>query len=61
MTQRQIALAALEKLPRDTSLDEIADRIEFSAVAHKGLAELDQGEGIPHNEIKKQVGEWLAS
>lgn len=61
MTQKQIALAALEKLPEDSSLDEIADRIEFLAAVQKGFAELDRGEGIPHDEVKKQLAAWLTS
>ena len=61
MTQKQIALAAVEKLPDDSSLDDIADRIEFLAAVQKGFAELDRGEGIRHEEIKKQLAAWLTS
>ena len=61
MTPKQIALAAVEKLPDDSSLDDIADRIEFLAAVQKGFAELDRGEGIRHEEIKKQLAAWLTS
>ena len=61
MTQKQIALAAVEKLPDDTSLDEIADRIALLAAVQKGFAQLDRGEGIPHEEVKKQLASWLTS
>jgi predicted transcriptional regulator len=61
MTQKQIVLAAVEKLPDDTSLDEIADRIEFLAAVQKGFSELDRGEGVPHEEVKKQMAAWLTS
>ncbi|HSH38008.1 MAG TPA: hypothetical protein VK993_04410 [Chthoniobacterales bacterium] len=61
MTQKQIVIAAVEQLPDDTSLDEIADRIEFLAAVQKGFDQLDQGEGIPHDQIKRQLAGWLTS
>jgi hypothetical protein len=34
--------------------------VEVAAV-HKGLGQLDKGDGIPHEEIKKQLASWLVS
>ena len=48
-------------LPDDCSLEEIAERIEFMAAVQKGLDQLDRGEGIPHDEVKKQLASWLIS
>lgn len=54
-------LKAISELPDNCSIDEIADRIEFLAAVQKGLDQLDRGEGIPHEEIKKQLASWLTS
>ena len=43
------------------SLEEIAERIEFMAAVQKGLDQLDRGEGIPHDEVKRQLASWLTS
>ena len=51
----------IRALPDDSSLEEIAERIEFMAAVQKGLDELDRGEGIPHNEVKRQLASWLTS
>ena len=56
-----MVLKTVRALPDDSSIDEIADRIEFLAAVQKGLDELDRGEGIPHEEIKKQLASWLTS
>lgn len=56
-----MVLEVLRELPDDCSIDEIADRIEFLAATQKGLDQLDRGEGIPHEEIKKQLASWLIS
>ncbi len=61
MTEKEIVLKSVRELPDDCSIDEIADHIEFLSVVQKGLAQLDRGEGIPHDEIKKQLATWLTS
>jgi len=61
MTEKEIVLETIRALPDDCTLDEIAERIKFMAAVQKGLDELDQGESIPHEEIKKQLASWLIS
>ena len=60
MTQKQLVLEAIEKMPDDVPLSEIVERVEFLAAIQKGLDQLDRGEGIPHDEIKRQLASWLA-
>ena len=61
MTEKEIALETARALPDDCSIDEIVDRIEFLAAVQKGFDQLDRGEGIPHDEIKKQLASWLTN
>jgi len=61
MTEKEIVLETIRALPDNCSLDEIAERIEFMAAVQKGLNQLDKGEGIPHDEVKKQLASWLTS
>lgn len=61
MTQKELVLDAINELPDDASLDQIADRVEFLAAIQKGLDQLDRGEGIPHEDIKRQLASWLTS
>jgi predicted transcriptional regulator len=61
MTEKEIVIKAVTELPDNCSIDEIADRIEFLAAVRKGLDQLDRGEGIPHEEIKRQLASWLTS
>ena len=61
MTEKEIVLETIRALPDDCTLDEIAERIRFMAAIQKGLDELDKGEGIPHDEVKKQLASWLIS
>ena len=61
MTEREIVLETIRALPDDCSLEEIAERIEFMAAVQKGIDQLDRGEGIPHDEVKRQLASWLTS
>ena len=61
MTEKEIVIETIRALPDDCSIEEIAERIEFMAAVQKGLDQLDKGQGIPHDEIKKQLASWLTS
>jgi len=53
MTEKEIVLETIRALPDNCSLAEIAERIEFMAAVQKGLDQLDRGEGIAQEEVKK--------
>ena len=61
MTEKEMVLETIRALPDDCSLDEIAQRIEFMAAVQNGLEQLDSGDDIPHEEIKKQLASWLTN
>lgn len=61
MTEKEIVLETIRALPDNCSLDEIAERIKFMAAVQKGLDQLDRGEGVPHEEVKRQLASWLTS
>lgn len=60
-TEKQLALETISAMPDDCSLEEIAERIEFMVAVKKGIDQLDQSEGIPHDEAKRQLASWLTS
>lgn len=61
MTTKEIALKTIEQLPESVSWEEIQERINFIVGVHKGLRELDEGQGIPHDLIKEEFSEWLTN
>ena len=56
---KAIVLDLVNRLPDDISLHEIAREIEFIAGVREGLAELDRGEGVPIEEVEKQLDSWI--
>jgi hypothetical protein len=59
MTTKEIAIQTIERLPADTTWDEIQERLNFVVGVRKGLRELDEGKGIPHSVVKEEFAEWL--
>jgi len=55
-TARERILEALRDLPDDATFDDAIERLIFLSKIDAGLAELDAGKGIPHEEVKRRLG-----
>ena len=53
---RDRMIEALRELPPDATVDDAIERLVFLAKIEAGLAELDRGEGIPHEKVKQRLG-----
>jgi len=49
-------IEALRELPPDATVDDAIERLVFLVKIEAGLAELDRGEGIPHDEVRRRLG-----
>jgi hypothetical protein len=49
----------IEQLPANASWEDIQERINFIVSVRKGLRELDDGQGIGHDQVKEEFAEWL--
>jgi predicted transcriptional regulator len=53
---RERMIEAIRDLPPDASVDDAIERLVFLAKMEEGLTQLDRGEGIPHDEVKRRLG-----
>lgn len=60
MSDKELALESIQRLPADVSLDAIAERVEFLAAIRKGLGQIERGETVSHEEVKRQLATWLS-
>jgi predicted transcriptional regulator len=60
MSDKELALESIRRLPEDAKLETIAERLEFLAALRKGLDHLERGETVPHEEVKRQLATWLS-
>lgn len=61
MTTKEIAIRSIQELPEDATREDIQERVNFVAGVRKGLRELDEGKGIPHERVREEFREWLSS
>lgn len=59
MSTKQIVEDLLQRLPADATLHDVARQIEFVAGVRQGLAELDRGEGIPLDDVERELPSWV--
>lgn len=59
MSNKEIVIDLVGRLPEDATLLEIAKEIEFVAGVREGFAQLDRGEGVPLEEVEKQLPSWI--
>jgi len=59
MSTKQIVEDLLQKLPENVTLHDVAREIEFVAAVRQGLGELDRAEGIPLDEVEREMPSWV--
>lgn len=60
MSNRELVIELLHKLPEDTSLAEIAREIELLAGIHAAREQAKRGEGIPAEDAVPLVDAWAS-
>ena len=53
---RDRMVEAIRELPADATVEDAIERLVFLARIEEGLAQLDRGEGVPHDEVKRRLG-----
>ena len=59
MTTKEVAIKSIQELPEEATWEDIQERISFVVGVRKGLRELDEGKGIPHERIREEFSEWI--
>jgi len=56
---KQQVVQMIHSFPEDVSVDDIMAELYFKLQVDAGLNELDEGKGIPHQEVEKRMSKWL--
>ena len=60
MSNRELVIDLVSRLPEDTSLEEIAREIELVAGIREARQEAARGEGVSADLAKQMVDAWVA-
>ncbi|MCW8132107.1 MAG: hypothetical protein KIS92_17305 [Planctomycetota bacterium] len=58
MTDKARALETIQQMPETATLEDILKRLAFVAGVREGLEQLDRGEVIPLEEVRKKARSW---
>jgi len=59
MSDRQLILEAVQEMPEDASMPQILDELALLSSVKKALAQIEQGKGIPHEQVVRQFNSWI--
>jgi hypothetical protein len=59
MTAKEAVKILIDKLPDDSNYEDIIAEIYFKRQFEEGIRQLDNGEGIDHDEAKRRLQKWL--
>jgi predicted transcriptional regulator len=60
MSDRQLILEAVQKMPAEASTAEILDELALLASVKIGLEQSERGEGVPHEQVVKLLDTWIS-
>jgi predicted transcriptional regulator len=55
------ALSMIQTMPDDVTWEQLVYRLYVRAMVEQGMAEIEAGLGIPHEQVNREVAEWLSS
>lgn len=55
---KQEALQAIQRLPDNVDFEEIVYRLYVLNKIHHGLKDVEEGRGIPSEEIRREIEQW---
>lgn len=59
MSVKEQAIASLQAMPDNATWHDVAERFQMLAAIEQAEAEIDRGEGIPHEEAVRRINAWL--
>jgi len=59
-TTKEEVIKIIERMPEEASISDIMAELYFCLKVDSGIRELDEGRGIPHAEVREQMGKWLS-
>lgn len=59
VTEKDLATKIIESMPADSTLDEVLRELAFGASIQRGLADLEAGRFVTHEQMKKDIASWL--
>lgn len=57
--EKEQVLEMIRSLPENSTVDDIMEELYFRMQVDRGLTELDEEKGIPHQDVRNRLSKWL--
>ena len=59
-TDKQLARAALDRMPETATLEEMSEELAILAAIQQGEADIAAGRVVSHEEVVRRSAEWIS-
>ena len=59
MNEKEVAKSVIDTLPDEANLDDIIHALYVRVKFERGIREIEEGKGVPHEEAKKRMRTWV--
>jgi predicted transcriptional regulator len=56
---KENVISMIKSMSKDVSIEDIMAELYFRYEVDQGIKQLDEGKGIPHEEIERRMKKWL--
>jgi predicted transcriptional regulator len=60
LSQRDLVIETIRKLPQEVTIDEIIEEIALVAALRKGEQDADSGRTISHEQVRETMAAWVS-
>lgn len=59
MTAKEVAIDAIARMPEGISWEELMEELEILTDLRRADAEIDSGDFVTHDEVKREIATWF--
>jgi hypothetical protein len=59
INEKDQVIEMIRRLPDTSTVDDILEELYFRMQVDHGIKELDEGKGIPHQDVRNRLSKWL--
>lgn len=59
MLTKEDMINAIRELPDDATFEDAIERLHLLEMIDLGIAQIDRGEGVSHEEARQRMAQWL--
>ncbi|WP_025025858.1 hypothetical protein [Caldalkalibacillus mannanilyticus] len=59
MSTKQEIIDMIKNMPDNTTVDDVMEKLYIRAKIESAIKQIDEGKGIPHNQVKEKFKKWL--